>query len=276
MRFKSIKILLIVFVGLLIVAAAYIAIQRRPTTRKPFAGKEFTRIEIDGRDTLCVFEKKQEKWRMIEPVEYDVDTMALGQLLKGFNELKVNEVVSSREEKHEDFEVGESGVRIKVFWDNSSEELIIGKMAGDFMNWYMRFPPDPETYLSTGLSKFVVQKNSGDWRDKAIFSFDTSAVSELDVDGQKIVRADTVWMKNDKIVETSKINSALGLLSALRADGFGDAEFELDFEVRIALAGDEEKVLHVGKKTDKYPVKTPDNPIVFLLYPWKIDRLKEL
>lgn len=277
MKFRSLKILLLVFVVLIVVAGVYVAVQFKPKTHLPFANKEFTKIELEAKDTLCVFEKRGGIWKLVVPVEYPVDTMSFNALLDGLKKLEVGEVVSSRKEKYEDFEVGENGVMVKVFWDRRSKELIIGKIAGDFMHQYIRFPPKSETYLSTGLSKWAVYKNSDDWRDHTIFSFDTSQVAELHLGGQKIIHADTGWIKGDTVIESNKINPVLNLLATLRADGFSETDFDsTEFEARIVFKDGTEEKLYIGKNSDKYPAKVEGNSTIFLLYPWKVERLKSL
>lgn len=270
MKFKSLKLLLSILGTLVIIALVYTLIQRSPKSKTPFATTEFNRIEIKAKDTLCIIEKIGESWRLVEPVEYPVDTGIFYPLLERLKELEIGEVCSKREAKHRDFEVDEKGVEVKVHWARHSKSFILGKMAGDFMHAYIRFPPDPETYLSKGLSKYLVDKHPDDWRDHTIFSFNPQNVKELHLGDKKLVRSDTLWMLSkagqanqvskvgqvnqvSKVgqgfspanpVEAQKVNPFLDLLSNLKADGFGTVaqgfslakeDFEPVLEVRIIL-----------------------------------------
>ncbi|MBI4723259.1 MAG: DUF4340 domain-containing protein [Candidatus Stahlbacteria bacterium] len=293
MKFKSLKVLLLIFILLAFGAGIYIVVQNRPSSKTPFANKELTKIEVEGRDTTCVFEKRAEGgatsggatsggatsgWKIVKPAEYAVDTVAFNGLLEALKSLEIGEAVSSRKEKQENLEVGENGIRIKVFWDNKSKELIIGKMAGDFMHWYIRFPPKNEIYLSTGVSKYMVYRNTDDWRDHTILVFDTNKVAEMDLGEQKIVRTDAGWTNADTIIEASKVNPILSMLGNFRADGFGKEEFEPEFEVKIVFTDNTEKHIFIGDKGegDKYPAKVEGNATIFLLYQWKVDKLKKI
>lgn len=282
MKFKSARILLLVLGILVIITAIYIFIQRAPETKKPFANTEITRIEVKSKDTLSVLEKVGETWKLVEPIDFPVDTSLFYPFLRKLKDLEIDEVVSKREAKHSDFEVDTKGVELKIHWDNRSKTLIVGKMAGDFMHWYLRFPPASETYLSKGLSRFLIDKRPNDWRDHTIFSFNSQDVTELHLEGKKLVRNDTLWMMGKKIVEDKKVKPILDVLFNLRADGFSTEEFETKFEVKIIFKSSidseksvEEKTLYIGEKKDNnYLVSIKGTPTIFLLSAWKVDRIK--
>ena len=282
MKFKSAKILLLVLGILVIITAIYTFIQRAPKVEKPFANTEFIRIEVKSKDTLSVLEKVGETWKLVEPIEFPVDTSLFYPFLRKLKDLEIDEIVSKREEKHSDFEVDTKGVELKIHWGNRSKTLIVGKMAGDFIHWYLRFPPASETYLSKGLSKFLIDKRPNDWRDHTIFSFNSQDVTELHLGNKKIVRSDTLWMMDKKIIEDKKVKPILDVLSNLRADGFSTEEFETKFEVKMIFKSSidseeplEEKVLYIGEKKDNnYFVSIQGTPTIFLLSSWKVDRIK--
>ncbi len=282
MRFKSAKILLFVLGILIVTAIVYTLIQRTPKSNKPFATTEFKRIEIKSKDTLSIIEKVGETWKITEPMEYPVDTSIFYPLLERLKDLEIGEVVSKREAKHADFEVDTiKGIEVKVHWDSRSKSFIIGKMAGDFLHWYIRFPPAPETYISKGLSKFLIDKRPDDWRDHTMFSFDSEDVKELHLGDKKLVRTDdTLWMLGKEVIEDKKVKPILDILSNLRCDGFSEEteEFETELEVKIVLVEGEEKILYIGEKTDdnNQLACVKGIPTFYLLNSWKIDRLKNL
>ncbi|MDI6840220.1 MAG: DUF4340 domain-containing protein [bacterium] len=277
MKFKSLKILLVVLIVLVAIAFIYTGIQKRPKVVKPFTNKEIKYIEIKAQDTLCVFEKTGREWQLKLPVEYAVDTAAFNRLIKGLKDLEIGEVISKRTEKYADFGVDESGTEVKVCYGKDTAVIILGKMASDFEHWWIRLPPKSEVYLSKGLSKYIVNKRPDDWRDHTILSFNKNELREIDLDGQKIESLDTLWIKDGKPIETAKIDQILALLSNLRADGFSKEEgFEPEFTVKLTFEVGSEEVLHIGKKVNaQHTAKLEKSPVIFLLNSWKIDRLKE-
>ena len=282
MKFRSLRILLVLLVVLVAVALIYTGIQKRPKSSKPFANMEFESIEIKAKDSLCVFKKIDGGWKIVTPIEYPVDTSVFNSFLNGLKNLELGEVISNRPEKYADFEVDESGspqsgTKVKLCSARDTSSLILGKMAGDFEHWWLRLPPKPDVYLSKGLSKHIIDKGPDEWRDKTILAFNRADLKEIELNGQKIVRVDTLWLKDEKPMETFKTDDLLNLLSSLKADGFSKGEIEPEFTVKLTFELGEKEILFIGKKTDnQYPAKLDGNPTIFLLNSWKVDRLTEI
>jgi hypothetical protein len=275
---KSFRILLCVLAILLIGVAIYLGIERRPRERYLFRGKEIFQIEITAKDTLCVFEKKNDGWYLVKPIEYPVDSANFAIMMKGIKELRIGEVVSKRKERQEEFELTAKGVKVKVKWKRGEKEFVIGKRSADFTYSYLMLPPGEEIYLSEGLSKYLVDRRVDDWRCKRIVRIDTQRVEKITVGEKEVIRKDTLWFVGSDTVPTTKIRGLLNLLSNFKADGFWkEGEFEEKLRITIRYKEGEEEVILVGEEKDnKYPLKLEGKEPIFYVYSWKIKRFKEL
>lgn len=287
MKFKSLKILILILISLLIITLVYVGVQKSiKVSQKPFVSyalaslehpRKVAKIEIKVKNTLCIFEKLDAEWQITSPVEYPVDTLAFNQFLSALQELEIGQVISDRTEKYADFEVAENGIEIKVYTLQDSVVLILGKQAADHIHWYIRILPGSEVYLSRGLDKYVVDKSPDKWRDPSIISFDTNTLKEIVLGNKRIIKTDTLWVCDRGEVDKQKVEQVIKLLSNLKADGFSKEELEPEFTVKLGFITGEEKILHIGKKVNgNYLIKLEDKPVVFLISSSKVDRVKEI
>lgn len=275
---KSLKNLVLILVALVIIAGIYfLSQQRNKISNKPFKQKEITKIEIQS-DALCRFEKIDGKWKLTSPVEYALDTLQFSRMLEGIKAIEIGQAVTSRKEKHNEYETGNNGTLINVWTGNNSMSFIVGKQAPDFISLYLRFPDKNEVYLSRGLMKWMVNKKADEWRDASIFSFDPATLQKITFKDKEIVKSDTIWTYKGKPVDKGRMNSAISAFSNMRADGFSKEEFVPDsaFTVKLVTSSGE-KILNFGKKIDdKYQMQVDNNPVVFLISMLKLEKLNDV
>ena len=125
-------------------------------------------------------------------------------------------------------------------------------------------------YLSQGLTKYTINKDTDAWRDKTIFSFNKEDVQEITLLGHAELVSASLSPK-----DTTEIAPILSTLCNLKADGFADTlrEFKQEYKIKVSFLSGEKNILYIGEKTDdKYYAKKDDNPCIFLLNSYKVDK----
>ncbi|MDD2890203.1 MAG: DUF4340 domain-containing protein [bacterium] len=274
---KSIKSLFMILLLLVIVGGIYFLMQKANSILKtPFKNKEITQIEIQATDTLCRFEKIDNKWELVSPVKYPMDTMLFSRFFDGLSKLEIGQIVSSRKERHQEFEVAENGIKITAWTGKTPFTFILGKQSPDFINSYLRFPDKNEVYFADGVTKWMVNRSSDEWRDSYILAFNPQELSKLIVKDKEIICTDTLWTCNNKPANKDKMNDAKNTFSNLRADGFSKEPFQSDFTIKLFLSSGD-RILNIGKKiNDKYQLTLDTNPTVFLISDLKIQKLNDI
>lgn len=276
MRYRNLYILIGIIILLLVVVLVYTGIEKGGT-KSPFSAVDIKGIRIKRPTDTTEFTLIDGKWMLSKPLSYPADSSLMERLIADLDNLKIGEVISEREEKFGDFGVGDGGMKITLLYPKREVSFFIGGYAGDYEHSYLRFEGDNKVYLSRGLSKYTLDKKPDNWRDKSILSFDKENLKEIEIDGKRITRRDTVWVLDGVKIETKKISPVINMLSNLSADGFADTlSFQSRWKILLVLA-EETIELKVGKKLDhRYPVRRDDFPTTFLVGEGQIERLREL
>ncbi len=273
MKYRSIIILVCVIVLLLLVA---VLTGKKPEPKNLVSIAEIKRIIIERPADTTEIDIAQGKFRLIKPIEYPGDSTAIAELLNSLQNLKLGDVISSREEKFNDFEVGEKAIKL-ILKGKRNIAFYLGRYAGDYMHSYLRFVNDKKVYLAKGISKFLLDKKPDDWRDKTILKIGKNLIEKIVIDGEEIIRQDTLWFYRDKLIEKYRIENVLNNLSNLRASAFLDTSaFLVEKHIKI-YAGGSEYIFDIGTKRDyNYPVRLSGNPTGFMVNDYVINSLTEL
>ncbi len=274
MKHKNFLILIsIIFVLFLI-----LVFTGRKSQKKPIISvADLSSIKICRPSDTTEIEIKDNKYLITKPFSYPGDSATIAFLINNLAKLKIGEVISKRKEKFEAFEVGDNGLKI-MLKGKKEISFYIGKYAGDYQNSYLRFENDDKVYLASGITKHQVNIKPDDWRDKIIFRIDRELIEKISIDGKEILKKDTFWIYNEKIIEKNKIDGVLFTLSDLRAVGFSDtAGFQMRHNIKIFTSGGGEFNLEIGDKRDyNYLVKLSDKPTIFLVSEYTVNNFLNL
>ncbi len=274
MKYRNILILVIIIVILFLVL---LLTSRKPSSPPLFSVAELQSIVICRPTDTTEIEIKENNYRIIRPFSYPGDSSTITFLLNNLKNLKLGEVISRRKEKFDDFEVGEKGTKL-ILKGKKEIAFYIGKYAGDYQHSYFRFANDDKVYLVSGLNKHQVDIKPDDWRDKRILKIDRELIEKISIDGEEIVKKDTLWLYKDRTLEKYKIDGVLYTLSDLRAVGFSDtSHFQPRHNLKIITTGGSEYTLEIGEKREyNYLVKLPDKTTIFLVSEYTINNFLNL
>jgi len=274
MKYKNIIILVCIIIVLLLIT---LMTGKKPQTRPIIPIDGLQTIIIQRQNDTTEIEIKNNNYQIVKPISYSGDSSTISYLIRSLQNLKLGEVISKRQEKFDDFEVGDNGIKL-ILKGKKETAFYIGRYAGDYQNSYFRFDKDNKVYLVRGLSKHQVDLKPDDWRDKRILKIDKELIEKISIDDKEIIKRDTVWLCGDKTIEKYKIDGVLFSLSDLRATGFSDTStFQAKNRIKIKTSGGGEFILEIGEKRDySYLVKLPDKPNIFLLSEYTVNNFFNL
>jgi|UniRef100_A0A7V3VTS9 hypothetical protein len=273
MKYRNIIILICIIIVLLLTV---IITGKRPQAKPIISIADIRTIIIQRPSDTTEIEIKDNGFRLVRPISYPGDSSTISFLLNNLKNLKLGEVISQRVEKFNDYGVGDSGIKV-ILKGKKEIAFYIGRYAGDYQNSYFRFDKEKKVYLVKGLARYQIDYKPDDWRDKRILKIDRNLIERIMIDDKEIVKKDTIWTCGEQVIEKSKIDGILHLLSDLRATGFSDTStFVVKNRIKI-LTTSGEFILEIGDKRDySYLVKMPEKPTIFLLSEYTVNNFLNL
>jgi hypothetical protein len=203
----------------------------------------FPEVEADAIEALVFrtqddrevrLERRDGSWRVVEPLDYPADDVAIDGLASGLADLASEGVIETPEEPAV-YGLGEDARVVAFEVEGRSLELRVGR----------RTPVGGMTYVSTGVAPERVytvptyrvtgfDKPLDDLREKRVLSFDRATVTEVAADwpggGVRLERGeDDAWRLVSPLeaeADSATVDSLLSDLSFLRASTFLDAPDE--------------------------------------------------
>jgi Domain of unknown function (DUF4340) len=159
----------------------------RATVLEPVASDKVSRLEVlrhEGsgstlREELMVFEKAADSWRLVTPVEYSANQVAVQAMLEVLSTLQVIDVISEKVEKHRILEVDEElGIKVKAFaGDELLVDFIIGVTRGKIT--FVKLPGGDAVYRTSGGYRLTFNKTARDFRDRTVTALDRGSVTRV-------------------------------------------------------------------------------------------------
>jgi hypothetical protein len=247
----------------------------------------------------AVIKKDGSTYKLLKPVPYAADQDAAKQAFEALEKLEFDGIISDQKAKHNEFEVGATGVRVVVKKaDKVLADLRIGKVGNN--TTMVRLEGRDEVWQAIGSLKYQFDKDPSGWRDKSIVTFDEKDAERIEVKsktGGGIVLTRPVgkdggssdWSVAETSVKVEPLDKTIapGIVSALyafKANDFADAPkpedtglAEPETTVTVGLKGGKKETILVGKKKgeEDFYVKTADKPQVFLVKKYNIERISK-
>ena len=298
----------LLFAGL--VLATVLLLRSPEKGNRPAAGSAspIAKLAADGFDTLEVtknkvtttIKKEGDTYKIVKPMAYPADKDAAKLAFESLTKMEFSNIVSDQKSRQSEFELGEDGLRVAIKkGDKVLADLRIGKTTNQMT--MIRVEGKDEVWSTTGIFKYQLDKDTTAWRDKSITSFDEKDAQTLRItskSGGKIVLSKPAprdagpapeWevVESSVKVEPFDKSVASGVVSQLatwKANDFADdakpADTGLDapeLTVTMTLRNGKQQTALIGNKkgTDDFYVKSIDNPQVFLVKKYNLDRLNK-
>jgi hypothetical protein len=234
------------------------------------------------------------RWVVASEGGFPADTAAVSNILRAVRQAESSGIASRNPANRGKFQVDSTGVEVVLEGGGGEPlRLVVGRMGDDFTTSYVRRGDEDEVRVVRGINRPMLDRTVG-FRDRTLLRFPPSEVASVAAvmpEGNwDLVRADTTWIlvegggEDSVAVESSRVETLLGTLGTLSADGFLEEGArdtvvtgldEPDHEFTVRLLNGSETSLRVGgmNERNQYYVSRPDRNAVYLLSQWRIDNL---
>ncbi len=198
MKLKTLSMLAII-AAVLIIVAVFMAEQQEPgvpTMGQPVFPElktvinDVAELSVETQSGTITLHRQEDLWRVEEKYDYPADLATVRETLIGLAELTTLEPKTRKPELYEklglqDVEAEGSlstGVTLKDATDNTVAAAVIGndrpaQGKSGYKELFIRKVGDPQTWLVQG--RLTVEKNPGQWLDKALTQIETKRVRRL-------------------------------------------------------------------------------------------------
>jgi hypothetical protein len=272
-------------------------------TKAPAVKVEIGKIDTDKLDDLELqapdkpkvkLVKKDDAWRLVEPVDAAADDNAIRTALTKLAELEVTGVAATKSKNHAQLEVdGKESVRITA---KSSGKVVLDAWVGAYRsgNTMVRLEGQEPVASVRGSIRFAFNKDVKDWRNRTInetkpeeaqrMLFDNEQGKlEFKLEGDEWKQVVAKGQKPIDPLDVNKVKGVLGTASSLTATDFAPPEMTPEQAgigagtMTVELQGEgepESVVLRVGNKVgESYYVMKEGNPIIYVVSAWTGGRL---
>jgi hypothetical protein len=264
------------------------------------SAKDISKIEIEKADEKIILKKKGDAW-YVAPQDYLADPDRIKGINTTLEKLSLTAMVSEAK-NYKRYDLSPSK-RIRVSaWtaDTLGREFDIGKAVPSSRHTFIRISGDDRIYHARDDFRNKFDRTAGEFRDKTVLTFDTTAIQEISLtqDQQVLIfkrrqvplgkdaasdkdqtqlKAEMIWQSQDgRKGDETRLNRLLSTLSNLSCDSYIDDRQKEDFTsptYSIRLKGDREYNLLIFSKIKEddsnYPAVSSENKYPFLLPEWK-------
>jgi hypothetical protein len=191
----------------------------------------FDKFEIKNpRTELVVLEKQGDSWQITKPFKYKASQKAIDQMIDGLTNIMIDGIVTSEVSEQKRFGVDDStGVALTAYSGGKKVlEVILGNFTPDLSHNYARMNNSKDVSLWRGVFSRAAIRESDDWRDKTIYSFNEGDITSIKATEAKKTReltlSDSTWVYKEngkeKPVDQSKVRQFVAFLSSMSCDAF--------------------------------------------------------
>ncbi len=269
MKFRTTRILLAVFAGLLALVLIF-----ESKGEKKRAAEERTNMLIsltsgdvrkaslvrDG-GTLTFERDEAGPWRLTSPLQAAADDAEVGNFVDSLASLRVERVVEKEAKDLAAYEIPKIEVSLWVKSKEAPVRLLVGMENPLDKTLFAKREDDPRVVLLASTLKTTLDKKVFDFRQKDVFKFTAADVKTVRVRAKDVswqaAREEAGWLLKSPVaalVAKGKVDSLLDSLSGLRAKAFVSEdknagalkEFGLDkpeYEVALSLPGSSQEIV---------------------------------
>ncbi len=246
-----------------------------------------------------VLVKRDDTWRMAEPVDYPVEPNPVKYMAETLGKLKVIDMISDNKEKHGLFGVDDkTGLEVKAFrGERQLVHIIMGKSEKNLT--YVRLPKSDAVYRVLGTQRPYFDKSATSLRDDTVIDLEKDDIGTVKFVGNRgeLVLAREAGEAQGKLVPVgvkiknfneSKAKEIWQILSRVRARDFVDSDEPIEktglgdqadkVVVELKGSGETETVtLWIGADKEENQgtyLKTSKSEQVFLILTGVANRLR--
>ncbi len=256
-----------------------------------FDKEQVAKIEIAAKGDTTTLTKQDDKWLVTSMDNYSADIDAIDELFTKVAEFDNANKVSDNPEKQTEFQVDNSGVEAKLMDANDKliAHLFVGKNTPGFLSSYVRSADSKDVYIAKGYLQGVFDKSTRTWKDRTIFNFNKSIVTEINITTPEEsielrMDAENKWQMlqpTAAAVVQNEVDNLINSFSQLKTDDFAEvkelSEYGLDSptsSISAILNDGSTKTLYIGKEDGgKLYVKSDEKEQVFRLFKTNVDNL---
>jgi hypothetical protein len=264
------------------------------------SAKDISKIEIEKADGKIILKKKGDAW-YIAPQDHPADPDKIKGISTTLEKLGLTAMVSeAKNYKRYDLSP-DKRIRVSAWTEDTlGREFDIGKAVPSSRHTFIRLSGDDRIYHARDDFRNKFNRSAGEFRDKTVLAFDTTAIQEISLTraqqvlvfrrtqvplekdaasdkDQTQLKAEMIWQSEDgRKGDETRLNRLLSTLSNLSCDSYIDDRQKEDFSsptYSISLKGDREYSLKIFSKIkedgDNYPAVSSENNYPFLLPEWK-------
>lgn len=191
----------------------------------------FDKFEISNPHTeLVVLDKKGDSWQITKPFEYKANQKSIDQMVDALSNVMIDGVISSEVSEQKRFAVDDStGVNLKAYSGGKKVlDVILGKFTPDVSHNYVRMNNSNDITLWRGVFSRAAIRQTDDWRDRTIYSFNEGDITSIKAVDAKQTReltlSDSTWVYKEngkgKPIDQSKAKQFITFLASLNCDAF--------------------------------------------------------
>ena len=257
---------------------------------------EFRLARADEEEIVCT--KKDDKWRVEQPVQADADQSAVNRVVSEFVDVKRTRTVEEEPQDLALFGLDQPSLKLAalVGEKDEPETLFLGDENPTKSAFYAKTETDTAVFLIQSYSKRSLDKKLFDLRDKKVADFVKDEVQtlrlergDLKIEAEK--RDDGTWMLTSPLKvrgDKTEINKTIDKINSAGVKEFIDeepvdlAEYGLDIpDITLTMLIGEDKAskaVLIGRKNedkDGYYAKRAEEKNVFLLQQDVLDAVPE-
>ncbi|GLI34084.1 DUF4340 domain-containing protein [Desulforhabdus amnigena] len=191
-------------------------------------------LEIDAKGRPSVKLTKEGQWKILEPVQTDVDGLAVESLLETIAGLERERKVAEKPEDLKPYGLEEPFLKVRFKTGEHWSEIWLGDKNPSQDGYYARVDGQPDLFLVSEQNGGELNKSANDLRKKNLFAFKPEDVLKVRVtwnDGNSIYveresdgRSWTDPDRKDLRIKPGKVQNMLDQISWLRAEDFLENE----------------------------------------------------
>ncbi len=191
------------------------------------------RLELDNGRERVVLARDGQSWRVVQPVAWPADTVAVRELLDSVAGLKAERTVAEEGADLSSFGLVRPSFRLQVeLAGGQQRRLLVGDKSPVADSYYVQVEGSPAVYLVSGWWLDRLRKSAHDLRDKRVANFPVDQVrrvrlirSDTSQPLVELVRQEGTWRMAAPfadLAEADEVESLLWALNGLVAEQFVD------------------------------------------------------
>jgi len=208
-----------------------------------FDPEKVTAFEILAPEDSVFLVRENGDWKLKlkEGKIVDAEDKAAANALESLLKIKPSRLATKNKENWKDYEVDESGTRVKVFVKGKTvADLVIGRfgmnqrpgsqpMYGGMGQFYsfVRLAEKPEVYAANDFMSYSVPSNSASYRNKVLLNVERDSIAGIHFtypadSSFSLIRSEGTWMAGDMEADSAAVASYLSDIRYQSQNEFAD------------------------------------------------------